>query len=124
MRRPEDANPGAVGCAGADDASKMCERRAACVAAFEEARALPTGGLFELPEGRIDFAAFLRTARIGDACQAIFGPVQCSRRGRIAPRDLLAVERLNSRGDLTLIRGVEQVFALIPARVLVEEGGP
>jgi hypothetical protein len=123
MRRPENANPGAVGCAGVEEASQIHERRAAYVAAFEEARALPTGGLFEPAENRIDFAAFLKTARIGDAYQAIFGPVECSRHGRIAPRDLLAVERLNSRGDLTLIRGFDEVLALIPARVLIEEGG-
>lgn len=82
---------------------------------------VPTGGVFGPAERRINFAGFLATARVGDTLQAIFGPVDVSRRGLISNRDLLVVHRLNSEADITLVKGFfDQVLIIMPGRAFQE----
>lgn len=80
---------------------------------------LPTGGLFFEVERGDGFSAFLRSAHIGDAIQTIFDPA-ASRRGIISNRDLLAVHRLHSESDLSLVKGFGRILAVLDLDALFE----
>lgn len=81
---------------------------------------VPTGGLFDNPRSGDGFDDFIRSARIGDALQAIFDPTPVSRRGIISNRDLLALSRIHSESDLSLVRGFGQFLAVLSLESLLE----
>lgn len=80
---------------------------------------VPTGGLFfEVATGD-GFADFLKSAHVGDALQTIYDPA-AFRRGILNNRDLLALSRIHSESDLSLVRGFGQFLAVLSLESLLE----
>lgn len=106
-----NANPGALaGASGARQVARFEEtpfstHSALRASASRLAGDLPIGGLAGDAVEGIDFAAFVRAAKIGDGLQAIVAPRAVSRPVIFSGDDLLPLQRALSDADFTIFRG-------------------